>query len=112
MIKGDQHLVNFNITLKCGEDFTKLMFQGRDLSKEMADDSIAKVVKPVVLVGCPVIKGEKVESNISSDKASNIVVSMMIYLERGCFAQWWMEWMFLQSQGLTCKARCIQYIPT
>ena len=36
---------------------------------------------------------------------------MMIDLERGCLAQWWMEWMFLQSQGLTCRARCIQYIP-
>ena len=76
----------------------------------MADDSVAKVVKPVVLVRCPV-KGEKFGSNNLSDEEVNIVISMKIDLERGCFAQWWMEWMFLQSQGLTCNARCIQYIP-
>ena len=56
----------------------------------MADNSVAKVVKPVVLVRCPV-KGEKFGSNNLSDEEVNIVISMKIDLERGCFAQWWME---------------------
>ena len=47
MIERDQHLSkSFEQIL-----WNETMFQRVDLSKEMANDSVAKVVKPVVLVG-------------------------------------------------------------
>ena len=68
----------------------------------MSHNGIAKIIKPMVLVSCPV-RGKRVKIHWKTWKK--------IDLDRGCLAQWWMEWMFLHSQGLTCKARCIQYIP-
>ena len=52
VIKRDQHLGHFKVTFDPLEK-TLHTVKGH-LSKEMSNDSIAKVVKPVILVGRPV----------------------------------------------------------